>query len=296
MSAHGTVDQGTTPAVCDPFAFGAGVTSPDAMRQEFVPASPGLAGVDLCVRGESGPTEIHVIIRSGSAGDAGESLGGSSATIGTGYEYVHIDFPTVIEVTPGEKHVIELQSAAPALSVTWRGLRPDVDDYAPGGSSAPAAVSDFAFRTYAGDLAPPPTPQATASRTPTRTPTRTASPTATTPTPPPPQATPTLPPVAPTAAPSSVAQEVPTPSIGATGATPARTVLRPAGTATRTPATGVLGRANRRTTLRPPDVGSEQQGEDGGSGAGLEWAYYVVPAAFAAAGALAGLRLRNRRR
>lgn len=243
-AAHGSVDQALqSVAGCNVLNFTATVTQAGGQRQGFVPAQPGLVAVDACVMAEAGPTEVDVLIRTGTAGAPGDVIGGGSF-VANGSAYEHVDFAAPIAVTPGQTYVIELATAA-GLEVTWLGNPPDIDLYAAGEANAPGIVSDFAFRTYAGVLpaTPTPPPTKTAAPTKTRTPsaTRTPVPTQTS---------------QPTATPPSIASTPgATPEVAAAAPTPP-----PSGSAARnaspTRVSGVLGGARRVGVIRPPGVGS----------------------------------------
>jgi hypothetical protein len=254
-SAHGQLDQrlGNDLVTCDPFAYPASVTAAGGQAQEFVPSQPGLAAVELCVRAESGPTNVTVRVRSGTAGAPGAVIGGTTIVVDL-QKWEHADFAAPIVVTPGDTYIIELATDA-GLEVTWFGNPYDADFYADGESNAPGVVRDFAFRTYASSAADTPTPSVTRTATPTKT--RTPSPTRTpqTPTPAP---TGTSTPV-----PSSATPPPSEPSAIAAAATPPPRDP-PSTTPTRTSA--VLGGARRTGAIRLPDVGDGDARSDPGAG------------------------------
>jgi hypothetical protein len=241
--AHGNVDQELQGgAGCNAFNFPASVVQDGGQRQEFVPSQSGLIAVDVCLLAEAGPTEVDVLVRSGTASAPGGVIGGGS-TIANAAAYNHVDFAAPIPVTAGDTYVIELMTAN-GLAVGWLGSAPDVDLYAAGSSSAPAVVGDFAFRTYSGTLPSTSTPPATktAAPTSTRTPasTRTASATLT-----------SIPTQTATPAPPLVGTPTPPALIAAsTPSGPSGAALSP------TRVSGVLGGARRVGLIKPPDVGS----------------------------------------
>jgi hypothetical protein len=279
ISAHGNVDQALQAnAGCNVLNFTASVTQGGGQRQEFVPSQPALVAVDVCVLAEAGPTEVDVRIRSGTAAAPGGVIGGGSVVANI-LAYEHVDFAAPIQVTPGQPYVIELATAN-GLAVTWLGNPSDIDLYASGSSNEPAAVSDFAFRTYAGTLPATATapPTKTAQPTKTRTPTGTGTVIATL-TPAPTQtATRLIPPASQTPpAQATVAAATPPPPENASASTPTRV-------------SGVLGGARRVGVIKPPDVG-------GGYAARRSRTALVAGALLHAAGAVAlasGLAFRRR--
>jgi hypothetical protein len=262
--AHGDVDQTLQgDANCNVFNFPGSVTSAGGQRQEFVPTQPGLAAVDVCASPVSGPTEIDVIVRSGTVGAPGAVLGGASVVVANP-GYAHADFVSVIPLTPGQKYVIELASS---LDITWHGMPFDAEIYPAGESNAPDVVRDFAFRTYAGAL--PVQPTATVTRTPLATKTRAPSAT------PAPSRTATP---APSQTPQAATATPPPPPPLATQPGPAAASPAVGATATRT--SGVLGGARRVGAIRLPDVG---HGDDSSRRAGA----HLVAAMLVLAGAAA---------
>ena len=243
-SAHGDIDQrlGNDLVSCDPFAYPASVTAAGGQAQQFVPSQPGLAAVELCVRAESGPTNVTVRIRNGTAGAPGAVIGGTTIVVDL-QKWEHVDFAAPIVVTPGDAYVIELATDA-GLEVTWFGNPHDAEFYANGESNAPGVVRDFAFRTYASAAADTPTPSVTKTATPTKT--RTPSPTRT------PQTATPVPTETLTPVPSSATPPPSEPSAIAAAATPPPRDPPPT-TPTRTSA--VLGGARRTGAIRLPDVG-----------------------------------------
>jgi hypothetical protein len=275
-AAHGALDQALAndQVACDPFVFPASITQDGGQAQSFVPTQPMLAAVELCMRAESGPTNVTVRIRSGSADSPGGVLGGATIVSDT-QKWEHVDFAAPIVLTPGESYVIELATDA-GLQVTWYGNPHEIEMYADGESNATSTVRDFAFRTFASAVTVTPTATVTKTATPTKTRTPSATPTRSATSTPLPSSTTTV--VPETATPPPVATEPP-----ASGTVPAGTQ------ATATRVSAVLGGARRTGTIRLPDVG------DGASTRGAP----ILPVALALAGAgsvaLAALRPRRPR-
>jgi hypothetical protein len=268
--AHGALDQSLQgDADCNVFNYTASVTQTGGQRQEFVPTQAGLVSISVCIQAPSGPTEVDVIIRTGTANAPGAAIGGGSVVADEGASYDHVDFAAPIAVIPGTKYVIELATAG--LDVTWRGTEFDQESYPAGSSSHPAVVRDFAFRTYSGALPATPTlaaksPTPTRTRTPTRTatiaPTLTPVPTLTPP--------PTVPPAQPTPPPQSTAAPA--------GATPGQPSAGRA-QASPTRSSGVLGGARRVGTIKPPDVGSRSEPAATDNGERGLWAALAITSA-----------------
>ncbi|MFN0148281.1 MAG: hypothetical protein ACKVT1_17410 [Dehalococcoidia bacterium] len=162
--AHGTLDQSHTgdPA-CNATNFVGFVSSGSSLRQEFVPAEPGLAAVALCLNILNPGTQVTVNIRTGTAAAPSAIIATSSANAAAaGFQYLHLDLADVEQVIPGTKYVIELPSSA---TFQWRAtcatiggscVALDPDGYVPGTSNQ-SDGRDFAFRTLSGELAIPPT-------------------------------------------------------------------------------------------------------------------------------------------
>ncbi len=154
---HGDLDQTLTgDPECSTLNFREGHGGTGALRQEFVPAQPGLVGADLCLQIYSaGAIMVQLNVRSGTAGGPGPILASGSATVEPGTGWVHIDLPAPLTVTPGQKMVLEVSGLVGAF---WRGtcaqirdVCPTVDpDLYPQGGTNEEGVGDFAFRTYGG--------------------------------------------------------------------------------------------------------------------------------------------------
>ena len=161
--AHGTLDQSLlgSPA-CNSTDFAGFTSSTGPIRQEFVPAQPGLLSVDICVNVITLPTTVTVQIRQGTASSPGAVLGsGIKPVSATGFQWLHVDLATFTQVEPGTKHVIAIPNSATfqwrakcgVVSGSCTGIDPDA--YPPGVSTGTGGA-DFAFRTYAGTVAIPP--------------------------------------------------------------------------------------------------------------------------------------------
>jgi hypothetical protein len=265
--AHGDLDQSLqNDGTCEPFRFQTWVTQPGGQMQEFRPAQPGLAAVEVCLYSESGAIDVQVRVRAGTI-DAPGAVIATGSVVADNYAFAHADFGSTIAVTPDQPYVIELISDAP---VSWLGNPFDMDLYARGEASD-AALSDFAFRTYSAPLPATPTATVTKTGTPTKTRTPSATPTRTrTPTP-----THTSTPPASPSPPSTVAPAQSTPP-PASGSAPTRT-------------SGVLGGARRAGTIALPDVGGSPDRPD--------WPGPATSLALAGTAVLAaGTCLRARRR
>jgi len=163
--AHGAVDQELTgnPA-CNGTDFKGSTSSASPIRQEFVPAEPGLAGVELCLNIGTAGTPVTINIRNGTAASPAATIATATATAAaTGYQWLHIDLADVQQVVPGAKYVIEVPSSA---TFAWNAKCgevslpscPSIDpDAYPPGVSTRTGGADFGFRTRAVELAIPPT-------------------------------------------------------------------------------------------------------------------------------------------
>lgn len=153
----GTADQHLDgdPA-CDEASFKTFVSNPLPVRQEFVPTSPGLDAVDLCLEVPQAPATVTLNIRSGNASSPGPILGSAEVTIPReGVQWVRFDLAGTTPTTPGQLFVIEIPEST---AVRWRATcsqpvggctagQPDA--YGPGASNL-AGVGDFGFRTIGG--------------------------------------------------------------------------------------------------------------------------------------------------
>ncbi len=164
-SGHGTRDQTLTGDPDCSFAhFTLAALSSGELRQEFVPSLPFLAGADLCLTIDAGTT-VELNVRSGTATTPGPVLASTSAVPGNGgIQYVHMDLPAPLAVTPGTMLVLEVPHSythgfawwGTCGAVTGSCTSIDPDLYPAGQPGGFAGIGDFGFRTYGGSTTPSP--------------------------------------------------------------------------------------------------------------------------------------------
>jgi hypothetical protein len=160
--AHGSVDQKLSgnPA-CNAVNFPGAVVSVTAQRQEFVPAQHGLAAVELCLNIIAGtdfvPFTVN-IYEGGTATDPGPLKGSRTLSAPTGFDFVHVDFPSVLATTTGTRYIIEIPTIPEGVTFQWRQTcpgplpcnSPAQDKYPQGTtnfSSTIGTAADFGFRS-----------------------------------------------------------------------------------------------------------------------------------------------------
>lgn len=160
---HGTLDQALTgDPECSFAHFTLAGSSSGELRQEFVPSLPFLAGADLCLTISAGST-VELNVRSGTATAPGPVLASTSAVPGnSGIQYVHLDLPAALAVTPGAMLVLEVPHSysfawwGTCAAVTGSCTSIDPDLYPAGQPGGFAGVGDFGFRTYGSTTTPSP--------------------------------------------------------------------------------------------------------------------------------------------
>ena len=129
-----------------------------ASRQEFVPTAPRLSGVAVVVYRGSTIRRWPIELRVRAASGAGPVIGTASADVQVHYaDWVVFQFPSALQVNPGQKYVIELSTGSPYFQwLAARGVGPECapssypagDAFPVGGTDVP---TDFLFATFAGD-------------------------------------------------------------------------------------------------------------------------------------------------
>lgn len=146
-AAHSTVDQllAGDPA-CTATGLPSAATSDQPLLQEVVPQATGLGAVDVCVNIAVHGTTVALNVREGTLANPGPVLGSvSRIAFGSGFQYLHFDFATVIPVPPGSHLLLEVPDST---VFEWRGTDAAGPDRYPLGASN-AGTFDLAFRTYA---------------------------------------------------------------------------------------------------------------------------------------------------
>lgn len=140
---------------CNASSFPSFVSSGGPLRQEVVPASPGLDAVDLCVQTFAPGQPVTITIRQGTAAAPGAVFGTATATVREpGFQWVRLDLTNVLPTTPGVMFVIEVPASAtwqwrntcPAGPGTCTAAEPDLYPAGTPGSG----TWDYGFRTVGG--------------------------------------------------------------------------------------------------------------------------------------------------
>ena len=160
IAGHGAVDQTLQgDPECTAQGLPSFVSAMYELRQEFMPGSSPLAGVDVCIGIEAG-LAVDVNIRSGTAENPGDVIASGSRVYSgpSDLTWVHVNLDLPVTLTPGTVYVLELPDTA---QFGWWGScgtvifedcpTPGPDLYEPGVSNSDY-VGDFGFRTYTSEV------------------------------------------------------------------------------------------------------------------------------------------------
>jgi hypothetical protein len=127
--AHGTPDQQQTSFTnCFSIEFG----YEGLAQQSFTPAASTITGLDIRVS-VSTPTELLVSLKSGQCPSAAPVIAQQTVSVGAGsFQIVHVDFPSTVAVTPGQKYMFSVSEAVTSSTALCGVLGDPPGPYADG--------------------------------------------------------------------------------------------------------------------------------------------------------------------